>query len=177
MRNGLWLEDAYGAAIERIKAQGGNKSRLGIDALMWVSHAERTLSADELCHALAVGLGSIDFNADNVPSISVVVDCCQGLITVDEEGSCARLIHSTLQEYLSLRPDIFGRPHSAIAESCLTYLNSAQVKALSPDPEPTTEETPFLHYCSLNWGIHAKRELSDRSKSLAQRAASETTKR
>lgn len=48
---GLGLGAAYRATIERIKEQEGNKSRLGIEALMWVSHAERPLKADELCNA------------------------------------------------------------------------------------------------------------------------------
>jgi len=34
----LGLGGAYCRTIERIKAQGGGKSRLGIAALMWVSH-------------------------------------------------------------------------------------------------------------------------------------------
>ena len=165
--NGLGLEDAYDAAIERIKAQGGDKSRLGMEALMWVSHAERPLMADELCYALAVDPGTTDFNTDKVPSISGVVGCCQGLITVDKEGSCVRLIHSTLQEYLSLHSDIFGEPHSAIGESCLTYLNFRHVNALPTDTSPGALEARFLEYCSINWGIHTKRELSDRSRSLA----------
>ena len=38
--------------IERIKAQGGDKSSLGMAALMWISHAERPLRADELCDPL-----------------------------------------------------------------------------------------------------------------------------
>jgi len=42
------LDGVYGATIERIKAQGGDKSRLGLGALMWVSHAERPLTAHEL---------------------------------------------------------------------------------------------------------------------------------
>jgi len=57
MTNGLELGDVYGATIERVKAQDGDKSRLGMAALMWISHAERPLQADELCHALAVQLG------------------------------------------------------------------------------------------------------------------------
>ena len=36
----LELGDAYGATIERIKAQGGDKSRLGMGVLMWISYAE-----------------------------------------------------------------------------------------------------------------------------------------
>ena len=71
MTNGLDLEDVYGATIMRIKAQDGDKSRLGMTALMWISHAERPLQADELCHALAVKLGSADFDVGNIPSIQI----------------------------------------------------------------------------------------------------------
>ena len=167
MTDGLGVGDVYGATIERIKAQDGDQSVLGMAALMWISHAERPLRADELCHALAVELGSKDFNADNVPSISTLVGCCQGLITVDKEASTARLIHFTLQEYLSTHPDIFTSPHSAIAEICLTYLNSQQVKALSTAPSPSTQNMPFLEYSSAYWGVHAKREFSDCGRSVA----------
>jgi len=167
MTNGLELGDVYGATIERIKAQDGDKSRLGMTALMWISHAERLLQADELCHALAVQLGSTDFDVGNIPSMSTLVNSCQGLITVDMEASTVRLIHFTLQEYLSARPDLFSKPHSAMAEICLTYLNSRQVKALSTTPSPNTQNAPLLEYCSVYWGVHAKRELSDYGGSLA----------
>ena len=163
----LALRDAYGSTIDRIKSQGGDKSRLGMEALMWISHAERQLRADELCHSLAVELGSKDFNAENVPSMSTLISYCQGLITMDKEASTVRLIHFTLKEYLSARPDLFTRPHSSITEICLTYLNSDQVKTLSADSSPDTLDTSFLEYCSRYWGVHAKRELSDCSRSLA----------
>ena len=178
MTDGLGLGGIYGATIERIKAQGGHKSRLGMGALMWISYAEVPLSPDELCHALAVELGSTDFNAANIPSIMTLVSCCQGLITVDKEKSTVRLIHFTLREYFSAHPDIFSRPHSAMAEICLTYLNSQQVKALSAKVKAIlaypsnyfstlTDDKPFLEYCSLYWGVHAKKELSDSARSLA----------
>jgi len=167
MTDGPEWGDAYSSTIERVKAQDEGKSRLGMAALMWLSNAERPLSADELCHALAVELGSKDFNAGNAPLISTLVSYCQGLITVDEETSTVRLIHPTVKEYLSTHTDIFCKPHSAMAEICLTYLNSAQVKALSADPSTVTPDKPFLEYCSVYWGIHAKRELSDHARSLA----------
>ena len=167
MTDGSELGDIYSATIERIKAQNGDKSRLGMAALMWISHAERPLMADELCHALAVELGSTDFSAVNIPSMSTLVSSCQGLITVDKEASTVRLIHVTLQEYFSAHSDIFSQPHSAMAEICLTYLNSQQVKALSIAPSAGTQNTPFLDYCSVYWGMHAKRELSDSARSLA----------
>jgi len=153
--------------IERIKAQGGNKSRLGIQALMWMSHAKRPLTADELCHALAVDLGSTKFNENNIPSLSTLVVCCQGLITVDLEASTVKLIHFTIQEYLSSNPHIFGEPHTAMAEICLTYLKSKQAKAISADTSLISLNKSFLEYCSVFWGVHAKRGLSAHATSLA----------
>ena len=166
MTEGLGLGDAYSATVERIKAQGGDRMRLGVAALMLISYAERLLTADELCYALAIEPGSTDFDHDNVPSISTLVRCCQGLITVDKEASTMRLIHFTLNEYLYSRLDILSQPHSAIAEICLTYLNSEQVKAISTDPSPDILTTPFLEYCSVYWGVHAKKQLSERAISL-----------
>jgi len=165
--DGLELGDVYGVTIERIREQDGDRSTFGMEALMWISHAERPLQANELCHALAVQPGSIDFDAGNIPSMSTLVSCCQGLITVDKEASTVRLIHFTLQEYLSSHPDIFSGPHSAMAEICLTYLNSRQVKALSTARSPDTQNAPFLEYCSAYWGAHAKRELSECARLLA----------
>jgi len=167
MTDELGLGDAYGAAIDRIKAQDDNESRLGMRALMWISHVKRPLTVDELCLALAIEPGSTNFNADNVPSILTLLSCCEGLITMDKDPPTVRLIHSSLQGYLSTRPDIFTAPHSAIAETCLTYLNSERVKALPTNASPDTQKMPFLEYSSLYWGIHAKRELSDYSKYLA----------
>ena len=167
MTNGLGLGNAYSATLDRIKGQGGEKSRLGMAALMWISHAERPLNPDELCHALAVEIGLPDLNPDNVPSIGTLLACCQGLVFVDKEASTVRLIHFTLQEYLRAHPELFGTPDSTIAETCLVYLNSQQVKALSPSTPPDLQDTPFLEYSSLYWGAHAKRDLSDCAKSLA----------
>ena len=167
MANGLGLDDAYGATLGRIGAQGGERSRLGMMTLMWICHSERPLEANELCHALAVEIGSTDFDVDNVPSIRTVLNCCQGLVVVDKEGSVVRLVHFTLREYLSGRPDLFQKCHSVIAETCLTYLNSQQVMNLSATQSLDTQAVPFLEYSALHWGTHAKKELSDNAKSLA----------
>jgi len=167
MTDGLGLESAYGATLGRIKGQGEEKARLGMVALMWISHSERPLKADELCHALAVEIGSPDHNIDNVPSISTLLACCQGLAVVETEASTVRLIHLTLQEYLRAHPELFGTAHSRMAETCLIYLHSQQTKAFSTSPSPDHHVTPFLEYSSLYWGVHAKLDLSDHVKQLA----------
>jgi len=135
--------------------------------LMWISHSERPLKIDELCQALGVEIGSSDLDSDDVPSIGTLLACCQGLVTVDKMASTGRLIHFTLQEYLRAHPELFGRAHSAMAEACLSYLNSHQVKALSGGPSNYLQSKPFLEDSSLNWGVHANRDLSDCARLLA----------
>jgi len=56
-----------------------------------------------------------------------------------------------------------------MAETCLSYLNSQQVKAMSTNPFPDLQDTPFLEYSSLYWEVHAKRDLSDCAKQPALR--------
>jgi len=149
MTDGLGLGDAYGATLNRIEGQGGERARLGMAALMWISLAERPLRASELCQALSVEIGSPNLNSDNVPSISTLLACCQGLVVVEKEGSVVRLIHFTLQEYLRAHPELFGAAHSTMAETCLSYLNSQQVKAISTGPSSDLQDAPFLEYSSL----------------------------
>ena len=163
MTNGLGLGGAYCATLDRIKEQGGEKARLGTAALMWVSYAERPLKTDELLYALGIEIGSPNLNSDNIPSIGILLARRQGLV-VDKEASTVRLIHFTLQEYLRAHPQLLGIAHSAMAETCLSYLNSQQVKDLSTIPSPDPQSTPFVEYASLYWGVHAKRELSDCAK-------------
>jgi len=167
MAHGLGLEGAYDATIGRIKAQEGDGARPGMEALMWISHSERPLKVDEICHALAVEAGSADINTNNVPSIRTVLGSCQGLAAVDEGSSTIRLIHFTLKEYLSCHADLFDRPHSKMAETCLTYLNFRVIKDLSPSLSGNLRGTSLMEYSSLYWGTHVRMDLSDRSRCMA----------
>jgi len=167
MKNGVDLGGAYEATLGRIKAQGGEKARLGMAVLMWIVHSRRPLQVDEICHAIAIRIGSNDLGGDDIPAISTLLGCCQGLVTMDQGASTVRLIHFTLQEYLRTHSDLFDRAHSMIAETCLTYLNFQHIKDLSAGPSSGPRGTPFLKYCSLYWGIHMRMELSDLAKAFA----------
>ena len=73
MNNGVGLGGAYDATLERIKAQDGEKAKLAMATLMWVCHSERPLQVDELRQALAVEIGSNDFDPLNVPLIPTLL--------------------------------------------------------------------------------------------------------
>ena len=79
MNDGLGLEDAYEATLERIRAQERERVTLAMTTLMWMCYSERPLRVGELCHALSVEIGSAHFSSDNVPAVETLLACCQGL--------------------------------------------------------------------------------------------------
>src|SRR5437588_3692675 len=167
MTNGLRLGSAYRVALDRMEAQGGAKSRLGMATLMWISRSDRPMTADELCHALGVQTGSPDLNPETIPPIQTLLVSCHGLVTVDKVGSTVRLVHLTLQEYLDGHLEIFRNPYATMAEVCLTYLNYDCVNILSPTLGCAPPTTPFLEYSSRYWGPYARNETTEEVKSLA----------
>ena len=119
-----------------------------------------------LAIAIRIGLNYLDDN-DDIPTMSTLLGCWQGLVTADNGASAVRLIHFTAQEHLCTHPELFDRAHSAISETCLTYLNFRHLKDLPAGPFPDPRDTPFLEYCSLYWGTHMRMELLDRAKTFA----------
>ena len=167
MTCGKGTDGVYTATLERIMGQDGDQGELGVRVLTWVSRSERQLGAEELCHALGIEEDSMELDPENVPAIETLLGCCLGLVSVDEEGSRVRLIHLTLREYLSGRPDLFGNAHSKMADVCLTYLNFQSIKDLPTNLWTPRETTPFLDYASCYWGVHARKQLTEHAKSLA----------
>jgi len=167
MTDGFGLDDAYSTTLDRIREQRGNRVRLGMEALMWISCSERPLKVAELCDALAVEVGTVDLNAHHAPSIQTLLSCTLGLITIDEQSSIVRLVHFTLQEYLAAHDSLFTTPHSMMAEICLTYLNFQSVCELPTAPGSIPSTMPFLHYSSCHWGSHARKDVIERVKLLA----------
>ena len=169
MTQGNGLSDTYTATLSRLKAQKGNRSVLGLKVLMWVLHSERPLRAKELCHALGVEVGSTDLDPENIPALRTLVASCLGLVIVEASSSTVRLVHFTLKEHLASDPTLFNSPHSAIAEVCLTYLNFASIRNLSPTLYSAPVTTPLLGYASLYWGRHTRRGMTENIKILALR--------
>ena len=142
---------------------------------MWVSHSERPLHVDELCHALGIE-GSIDLDIRNIPAVETLLACSLGLVTVEKSSSTFQLIHYTLQEYLSYNPNLFLKPHSIIAEACLAYLNFPHIRGFSPTLSSAPLTAPFLEYASCYRGTHARRGNTERVKILALKLLNEYDK-
>jgi len=161
--------DVYTTTFERIMGQENARSRLGMEAIMWIAYSERPLQPDELCQALGVEVGSKDMKEDNAPTMQTIMNCALGFITVDSSSSTVRLVHFTLQEYILLNHTLFQSPDSLIGEACLTYLNFECIWDLSPSLSSPPSTTPFLDYASCHWGAHVRREISESARPLVLR--------
>ena len=76
MARGNGLSDAYTATLARMKGQKGNKSVLRLKVLKWVLYSVQPLRAEELCHALAVDMGSLDLDPKSIPVLRTLLSSC-----------------------------------------------------------------------------------------------------
>jgi len=162
------LEEAFGKTMERIQTQPKPSIKLATKILTWIRLAERPLSIDELLEACAIREGDSDLDSNNFPSRDTFLNCCLGLAIVENETSTVRLVHFSLQEYLTKEIQVLGWPigegHEDMARVCLTYLMFRSVTEM--DSEESSEEnkvgtsTPshaLLKYAACQWGHHVRK--------------------
>ena len=91
------LHQAFNQTLERIQRQPDGRKRLGMKVLLWISHAQGPLTVAELSEAMAIKSGNTSLDSRRRPSQNVMIECCLGLVTVDQESSSIRLVHYALQ--------------------------------------------------------------------------------
>jgi ankyrin repeat protein len=123
-------------------------------------YAERALTTIELCHALAVEIGTRSMDGDNIMDVEEVVSVCAGLVTVDEESDIIRLVHYTTQDYFERNRETWSpQGQLQIARTCLTYLSYDDFRQdLNTENliGQCCEEHPLLEYAARYWTDHAR---------------------
>ena len=166
------LDDAFSKTLQRIKYQPDGQDTLGMTTLMWIAHARRPLLVTELSEALAIKPGSTVLKPRFRPSQKRMVDCCMGLVTVDEKSSVIRLVHFSVQEYLhKYQEGLFAQSQHIIAEACITYL-LFEPFAYGPRQKETEivemiSKNAFLKYAAHHWGSHVRSAKNDAVDKLA----------
>lgn len=166
------LDDAFEETLQRIQVQPENRKTLAMNTLMWISHASRPLLMRELVDVLAIKSSERSLNKRNRPSQRLVLECCFGLVTLDEESSVIRLVHYSVQEYLlEHRAGIFPSGEESVAEKCLRYLLCSAFSTGSCPDEGTIEacltDYPFYRYTCRYWGHHVRDAASGTMEQLA----------
>lgn len=160
------LTEAFEETISRIQRLPASRSRIGMETLMYLSHAARPMAVHELRDLLAIHAGHRRVNGKYRPTEKMILDCCQGLVTIEAETGHASTCHYSVKEYLLENdPRLFPRAESIFATKCLGYI---MLEDFSAGPWETEEEIEshsvryaFLPYAARWWGTHAKRSEDD----------------
>ena len=158
--------DLYGSfqgIITRIRGcPKPSQAELGMRVLMWLHFSFRPLELVELQHALAVETGHTELHTDNIPPRKALLDCCLGLVVVDDETLTVRFVHYTLEEYFrKYTREEFPNGYSYIAETCLTYLNFGELRQHCTNLDSLEKKKntyKFLSYAALYWGTYVKQQ-------------------
>lgn len=161
--------------MQRVMSQPEETASTALQTLMILTTARRPLTANELCHALAIDLQELEdgFHDDNAPPIDYVLSSCAGMVIVETQtgpmgqsgldnvlgsisqpaeeptgDSLVKLAHKSIRDYLSsTQSQWFPHAESQMAAICRTFKQALEHDGIHP-------ETPFLDYAVKHWGIH-----------------------
>jgi hypothetical protein len=154
------MHDVYRQVFNRI---GKSKAKTTvIKVVSWLFHARRPLHIDELREAISIRIRQTK-PAKLFLHQELLVQYCQGLVTVDEESSIVRFTHSTVREYLQR---LYETDNTAlwsevdIARACLTYLTlDVFEEGPCPDKEShfrRSQVRVFYNYVAQFWGSYTR---------------------
>ena len=87
------IEDAYIQTWKRILRQP--QSEVVQDCLLWVLCAARSMTVDELQHAIATSPKTRHFDPDRLVPVDTLVALSSGLLVVDEKTRLVRLVRKS----------------------------------------------------------------------------------
>ncbi|PPQ96354.1 hypothetical protein CVT26_005041 [Gymnopilus dilepis] len=154
------LDDIYMDALRRIQDQEKDDADVAIRAIVWLTHALRSLKTIELQHALAISSDRKEFNDDDLIPTELLVSLCCGLVVIDEESEIVRLAHYTAYDFFKRHaPAYFQQPKTYITSKCIDYLSTFNFKDLAGADKRTLynflQRGNFLKYAYTYWGYHA----------------------
>lgn len=131
------------------------------------------MQVEELSDALSIKPGQKTVSPKHRPSRGIILECCQGLVAIDQKTSRVHFAHYSIQEYLVLHSnELFPDAEVNIATICLTYLLFEDLKKgpciHSSDLPLRIESYPFSSYASEFWGSHLQNfDSNERMKHIA----------
>ena len=155
------LTEAFEETIKRIQGLPTSRSRLGMEVLMYLTHAARTVTMDELRDLLSVRPGHTRADVKYRPTEKMIMDCCQGLTTVDATTGHVSPCHYSVKEYLLTNDQqLFPRAEAILAVKCLRYTLLENFRtgpwANEKAIQSYTCDHAFLPYAAQFWGSHVK---------------------
>lgn len=160
------LQGVIQEAIDRISKQSDRDRReIGRQTLMWATYAGRTLTIEEIQHAIALTIRPYALEDPKSHQIEVerlsqsrLVESSRYFLRVDGQTSAVQ-VHKAIKDYCDYA-NVFEDAHLQMAESCLAFLGqrSFDLRCSSKEEyDARKQENPFYEYAARHWGFHMKR--------------------
>lgn len=159
------LSEVIRMDVERVKLQKDRRNRqIGLKALMFATFACRSLSIEEMQHAveLLLHLG-VRETSSRFPSasrhlaIENIVECSCGLLRLNDQTNFIYVDKATTT--YCRNSGIFEKAHYEIAQTCLAFLDSMSFSLRSESKEEHWEVRqmfPLYAYAAQYWGVHVR---------------------
>jgi Ankyrin repeats (3 copies)/Ankyrin repeats (many copies) len=152
------LDGMYVSIFQAIEKQSSSFGTETTRVLSWIFRAKRPLLVRELQQATTTFPGKRRSAELKYPEAAHLVDCCLGLVTIDER-SIIRFVHFSVQEFLEQKSYLLDTD-CTIASTCLYFLcfdNFATGECASHEAlRELLRDVPFLEYAASYWVIHGK---------------------
>ncbi|KAH6902508.1 ankyrin repeat-containing domain protein [Coprinopsis sp. MPI-PUGE-AT-0042] len=160
------IEEAYQQTWQRILSQNSRHAALAKYILLWVTHAQRSMTIEELQHAVATSPDDHTFKSTRLVPENTLIGLCRGLVTMDEESRLVRLVHYTAQKPCKTYSlSSTHAPHSLLAKICITHLSACGFQDTSVKSYDELDRAlladPLLAYAHDAWAFHARESTVD----------------
>ncbi|KAH6909411.1 hypothetical protein BKA70DRAFT_1275956 [Coprinopsis sp. MPI-PUGE-AT-0042] len=160
------IEDVYQQTWNRILNQTPRLLTLARNILVWVLCATRSLTIEELRHAIATCPDTHQFDSSRLVDGATLMGFCHGLVNVEEETNLVRFVHYTAKDVVqSFIYQSFPYPHSLPALTCLALLtvHGFQEVEFLESLSSMLAAGPLTSYAYEAWSNHVHESLGDRS--------------
>ncbi|KAH6911236.1 hypothetical protein BKA70DRAFT_1423983 [Coprinopsis sp. MPI-PUGE-AT-0042] len=160
------IEDVYSQTWSRILDQTPTNTLIAKNALVWVLCAARSLTIDELRHAVATCPETHKFDRGRLVNEALLMGLCRGLVNVEENTNLVRFVHYTAKDVVKqLIFESFPCPHSLLAARCIALLTECGLQQYSNDKfdnlKTAFRTEPLLAYAYEAWSIHGRESIDD----------------
>ncbi|KAH6885985.1 hypothetical protein BKA70DRAFT_110792 [Coprinopsis sp. MPI-PUGE-AT-0042] len=161
------IEIVYHETWKRILGQTPKMVVLAKNVLVWVLCATRSLTIEELRHAIATCPDTHRFDGSRLVDEATLMGLCRGLVIVEESG-IVRFVHYTAKNVVKgLIFESIPYPHSLPTAVCMALLAEHGFQEATLDKcaslQTTLKVVPLLGYAYESWSIHARESVDDES--------------
>jgi len=157
--------DAYRGVLERMTPDNQKFARR---ILGWVLHARRILKMHELQEALAIEIGVLSLNPQNITDAEAIISTCGGFVEHNQDTNSVTFTHQTVGRFLEEHELPSLPSHPALAQTCLTYLQilplnwaEFEIRAYNTSTDQLKEKFKFIEYAASSWADHAVKSKRD----------------